>query len=408
MNSLLRRYFVVESSSGEHFSFLDGVRGLAVLMVVLFHSWKSAGAPKYGWHLENLLAVCFTGVDLFFILSGFLLAQAWIRADFAGKPRPNLKAYLRRRWYRIAPGYYCALIFWVLLFVPMITRPDLFYGTKGIMVFGVHVLMLENLLPVAGQYNPTWWTIAVELLFYAMLPFLVRLFLRKRLLVGIFVALVASVGWTMLYLHPPRFLVEALFAFHSALLGGIVAEEKIRESSVGILLNQLPTYCLVFALGIVLANLYVRKQLGLTQSRPWKIASSQKLGVIYFTAGWAIAILAMNSYGHHINKGRMVYLVSVSSLTSLGFSLIIAGLLFGPRWTRAAFDFPPLRLFGLVGYSAYLWHIPVIFVATQITFHRNSTSDTKISGYLSPCRNWHFSHGKLFLPQCRKAVLAIE
>ena len=44
---------------------LDGVRGVAVLMVVAYHSWNSAGAPRYSLHLGNLLSVCFAGVDLF-------------------------------------------------------------------------------------------------------------------------------------------------------------------------------------------------------------------------------------------------------------------------------------------------------------------------------------------------------
>jgi peptidoglycan/LPS O-acetylase OafA/YrhL len=367
-NSFLLRHFIVPSSSGEHFSFLDGVRGLAVVMVVLFHSWSSAGAPRYRWHLANLLAVCFTGVDLFFILSGFLLAQAWIRSDFTGKPAPAFKGYIRRRWYRIAPGYYCALSFWVLFFIPMITPPQFLYSAKGIIVFGVHALMLENLVPLGAQYNPTWWTIPVEFLFYVLLPFVVCLFFRKRFLIGLLVSLLVSVSWTILYLHPPQFLLNLLLAFHHACLNGIVAPDAIRNTSASVLVNQLPTYLLVFALGIALANLYVRKQLGLAQNRLGRIAFNRTPGAIYFIAGWIITLLAMNRYGHHVLKGKMIYLISLSGFISLGFALIIAGLLFGPSWTRAIFNFPPLRLFGLVGYSAYLWHIPVIFVATHIPF----------------------------------------
>ena len=364
--SRLLQRFVVESSSGKHFPFLDGVRGLAVLMVLLFHSWNSAGAPKYGKHVANLLAVCFTGVDLFFILSGFLLVQAWIRNDFAGKPPPNLREYFRRRWYRIAPGYYCALILWVLLFIPMMTPSALFYSAKGVAVFAVHALMLNNLLPIAGQYNPTWWTIPVETLFYATLPFTAHLFLRNRSFIGILFSLLISVGWTLFYLHPPQVVVAALFAFLRACLGGIVPPDVIRNSTVSILVNQLPTYCVVFALGMALANLYVRKQSGLAQTRFWSIALGQKLAAVYFMSGWLVTIVSMNHFGHHILKGKMVNLVSVSALTSLGFTLIMAGLLFGPAWTRLIFSFPTLRLLGLVGYSAYLWHIPMIFVATRI------------------------------------------
>ncbi len=94
---------------------------------------------------------------------------------------------------------------------------------------------------------------------------------------------------------------------------------------------------------------------------------SARFGATYFVTGWAVSIVAMDLYGHHILKGEFVNVLSVSVWTSLGFSLIIAGLLFGPKWTRLIFTFLPLRLFGLVGYSAYLWHLPAIFVASRIS-----------------------------------------
>jgi peptidoglycan/LPS O-acetylase OafA/YrhL len=377
----LLRPFVVKSSSGQHFPYLDGVRGLAVFMVLLFHSWQATGRPKYAWKFlgvkgdfSNLLAVCFAGVELFFILSGFLLAQSWLRADFLGRSRPSLQKYFRLRWFRIAPAYYCALVFWVLLFIPMISAPQLFYSGKGVLLFVIHALMLENLLPVAGQYNPTWWTMSVETLFYVLLPFGVYLFLRNRWVVSILVCLLVSLAWMMLCVHTPPFLADALLRFLHTCLGGVVPPETINASVFSILINQLPSYCFSFGLGITLANLYVRRELGVAQTKLGRALTNPSYGSLYFIGGSIIVLWSMNRYGHDLMRGKFVYLVSVGGVTSFGFTLVLAGLLFGATWTRALFNLVPLRLLGLIGYSAYLWHIPAIFIAASLPLIRNTPS----------------------------------
>ncbi len=362
----LLRFFVVASSVGNHRPDLDGVRGCAVLMVIFFHAWKTAGSPKYGWHFSNLLSTCFTGVDLFFILSGFLLAQSWMRSRFLGRAAPDLSRYFGRRWFRIAPGYYCALFFWVTLFIPLITSARLLYSLKGVGVLALHLAMLITLLPVPGQYNPVWWTITVEFIFYLLLPLVVHWFTGNRLFLGLLISALISFCWMTLTLHPPVWLTEALLGFHQSLLGGLIPPDVLRQASVAVLENQLPTYAFVFGLGIFLANLQVRRDLRLAQAGFWKIALSPRSGSLYFIAGVVTVLETLNRYGHQILKGSSVNLWSVTALVSIGFSLLLAGLLFGPAWTRFLFLFPPLRLFGLVGYSAYLWHIPAIYVASQI------------------------------------------
>src|ERR1700759_1595519 len=91
---------------------LDGLRGLAALGVVLLHVWLYTGANDPDKNLTTdlwmgELRVC---VLLFFVLSGFLLAQPWV----AGRP-PKLGRYIVRRAARIAPAYWLALAGTVLL-----------------------------------------------------------------------------------------------------------------------------------------------------------------------------------------------------------------------------------------------------------------------------------------------------
>ena len=103
---------------GDRFKVLDGLRALAILLVVVSHAtypfhesegagFALAGSPHLTWFMMN----GWTGVELFFILSGFLIAGQLIRvAEGPAEQRKNgLLTYMKRRFMRIAPVYYAVL-----------------------------------------------------------------------------------------------------------------------------------------------------------------------------------------------------------------------------------------------------------------------------------------------------------
>src|SRR5215471_7795664 len=86
--------------------YLDGLRAIAVIMLFFRHAWGHAGAPALNLRLFDaspFAMMCVTGVDLFFVLSGFLLARSYLAADFADRPRPSLARFWTRRILRIGP-----------------------------------------------------------------------------------------------------------------------------------------------------------------------------------------------------------------------------------------------------------------------------------------------------------------
>ena len=101
-----------------HIPALDGVRGLAILLVLFYHTTIVEPGP---WWATMLHATCrnfgWTGVDLFFVLSGFLITGILVDA----KGRPNfLRNFYARRVLRIFPLYY-AYLFAVLLIGPTLS-----------------------------------------------------------------------------------------------------------------------------------------------------------------------------------------------------------------------------------------------------------------------------------------------
>jgi peptidoglycan/LPS O-acetylase OafA/YrhL len=340
VHDALLRPFLVNPSSGDPLAHMDGIRAVAVLLVFFFHTWVISGQPALFFTLPvisstinvtPILSSGFIGVQLFFVLSGFLLAQYWLKPHFQGKPRPSTRQYFKRRFLRLMPAYYCCLFLLLLFFVPALIPVQSVYSLSGILVLGAHLLFLQYLFPasapsyiVAGSF----WTLTMEMLFYLVLPITVWFFLKGRWLYSLFASVLVSLGW--LYLTRNSYFLSLQFPDHAA----------------------------NFALGISLANIYVQYQLKIRKDRTFLILTGKRAALVYFFGGWALELFLIYEILPGQNQRFAYY--SYSIIASLGFTLILSGILFGNEWIRALFSFTPLRLIGIISYSMYLWHLPLI------------------------------------------------
>jgi peptidoglycan/LPS O-acetylase OafA/YrhL len=165
---------------------LDGLRGAAISLVVLFHSFYYSPPP--GHHptglirsafvfLERFFAIGWTGVDLFFVLSGFLIGG--ILLDVRGSPN-YFKTFYLRRFYRIIPVYYV----WIALYLLLNAILGQFFS--GARTAAVLLLFLQNFgMAYTSQLAGAWflpaWSLAVEEQFYLIAPVLIRLVSRRKL-----------------------------------------------------------------------------------------------------------------------------------------------------------------------------------------------------------------------------------
>src|SRR6266480_5667042 len=187
---------------------LDGLRGLAILLVLVFHYTAQEGLLAVGTlasHVQRLTIMGWTGVDLFFVLSGFLIGG--ILMDVRSSPS-YFKTFYYRRFFRIVPIYYL----WIILYVALILiaghaitrlsnsgiRPPLDFG-----IFS-YFLFLQNVFPVmfsglAGAWFGHLWSLAVEEQFYFVAPLVVR-FTAERYLKWILVVVILCVPLLRLFL----------------------------------------------------------------------------------------------------------------------------------------------------------------------------------------------------------------
>ncbi len=183
-----------------HIPVLDGVRAVAVLIVICFHDWPAVGPERYS--LIGKLAVWGqTGVDLFFVLSGFLITG--ILLDSKGSEH-FLRNFYVRRILRIFPLYYMTL-FALYVLCPLL-RVSAWVPLKQSFWFWVYLQNIPMTFAPSAITGPGhFWSLAVEEHYYFFWPFLVMVFDRKKLLRVVALAIAASLLTRIVFFHDKTF-----------------------------------------------------------------------------------------------------------------------------------------------------------------------------------------------------------
>ena len=162
---------------------LDTVRGIAILMVFLFHGFEDfipSGSNVPAWErlFLSTMSLGWIGVNLFFVLSGFLITG--ILLDSVNRPRYYSHFYFRRAL-RILPAYYLLIAVLILL-----SRLSFVHQHTSWAFAGLSVIYLPNITPLLGvprDYSPLW-SLAVEEHFYLVWPAAVRILRRRGLVIA--------------------------------------------------------------------------------------------------------------------------------------------------------------------------------------------------------------------------------
>jgi peptidoglycan/LPS O-acetylase OafA/YrhL len=298
---------------------IDGLRAIAILPVVFYH----AGISGFGGG--------FVGVDVFFVISGFLMAGL-----IGGELERNefsLIRFYERRIRRIFPALFavmiaCAVAAWLLL---MPVEMEYFARSlKAAAMFGSNFQFEKETgyFDIAAQTKPLLhtWSLAVEEQFYILFPLLliaIHRFAPRRLtavLVILFVASLVASAWMVERSQSAAFYLLPFRAWE-LLLGSLVAVNPLPQR-----IADLPKEALV-ALGLALI---------------------------------AVAVFGFDD--------RMAFPGIAALLPCLGAALVIQ---FGngSRVTAKLLRFPPLVSVGLISYSLYLWHWPLIVFTRMLDGH---------------------------------------
>jgi peptidoglycan/LPS O-acetylase OafA/YrhL len=311
---------------------LHGLRGMAAMMVLLYH-WKEsypafAGAyrqlPFLGtkWNLFLPADFGWMGVHWFFVLSGYLLsANIWHRPLNA----MEVRQFWERRFVRIYPAV------WVQ--IPIILLA--IYGVNGYLDVRWQSLLGNALLwvvPYTGgvaAYNGVWWTLPIELGFYLLLPALMGFYRRF--------------GWTVTF-----WLVAAISSGWK--LWVILDHEGANYHSAMPWMRALPAALIVFLCGFYVSH---RQHLGRPQragAGPWLL-----LGVVALFYGW-LQLLIQHRKTIFFEPG----LLAASDPVMAALIAAVIAVLLRPdmahSWVNRILASRPMHWLGEWSYGIYLWH----------------------------------------------------
>lgn len=359
------RQFEDQKSKGS-IEVLDGVRALAFLIVLALHLTNMATALHI-WNrgtkpfLSALFEAGFSGVTLFFVLSGFLLFLPYARALLCQKSWPDIKVFYLRRVLRIFPLYYLSLAIFIIFGHTDYLHPSMWGKLWPFLTFTMGFWQSQA---IDGPY----WTLAVEFQFYVILPLIAlaiagciyRLPDRLRLW-GVSACLLLTMAWSLT--------VYSWETYHTALMHtSFLLAHPFVGNSLNILLTSNSKYLGDFAVGMLVATIYTFVHNSSRKDLYWQRCRRLGYGLVIL---WiALFILgAMRSYhaifGYDWQVASQLFRAAPWS-TELCFALSFGCCVFAALFARTDgplhlfFTWSPLRWLGLLTYSLYIWHVPLL------------------------------------------------
>ncbi len=227
------------------------LRGLAATMVAAFHLWAAADAAGYAPGVFELFKHGEAGVDIFFVISGFIIYYS-----VQGRRKLTALRFLRARFWRIVPPYWVILTLYVLAAIAL----GLVQQGQVVLPSSFRLVVSYLIWPYPDHVITIAWTLSIELLFYWLFALTYFRFGSR----AFFAAMVAWVMATQVFLHAvPDKPVWLLLPLHSAvmefLFGAIIAVVFLR--------GQTRFHLPVLLAGSALMLAYLTEHLALPLSR---------------------------------------------------------------------------------------------------------------------------------------------
>lgn len=283
----------------------------------------------------NLISGGFLGVDLFFVLSGFLITNILL-SDFTRHGKLSYKKFYLNRFLRLFPALALLLLAYFTLFSLRFSPSELdFDAILAILFYYFNWFLISTLDVPEGMGH--MWSLAVEEQFYLLWPAVLALTLRKlkpvKHVIALLVTLIVSIALWRAYLWTSD--TNWLFLY-------VRTDTRADSILVGALLAYLLSKDLLHIPHLPLAS-------GIS-------ASTILIGVFYFD-----------------RESPALYLGGFT-LLAISAAVLICHAIKGAGEHQVFFDWKPLRWVGKVSYGIYLWHMPVFMMVSGVDHLGSNTN----------------------------------
>lgn len=354
---------------------IDGLRGIAILIVVCYHAWLVTGQrfelqfSGVTLSIQFIATTGFLGVDLFFFLSGFCLFYPYARRHFEGHSAQPLREYARRRILKIVPSYIVALTIFTLAFHDRFASWLTAAGH-----FTAHLLFIHSLFaPTFDSISGPFWTLAIEVQFYLVFP-LIAYVVRSWPIRSYLAVLVVAETYRLVLIATQNddssYAVNQLPAFLDIFVGGMVA-----------------AYAVVWARSNICDLDRYRRHLSIVAVAAVAIAA---LGLLQLAS--SPAMQSPESFFQWQSRYR-------PAIALLLIVLATSSALAGDRWQRALAN--PLLLFlSTISYNLYLWHLEILVWGQQLNADPRITLVVSIAASIATASLFTFAFEQPILKGC--------
>lgn len=327
MNNMESRY----APSPRRIPELDGLRVLLVFIVSWYHIWQQSWlTPSVGgYSLDFLVRAGYMPVDGTILLSGFLLFLPYARSMLMGEPMPDRRSFYRRRMMRIVPSFYfITLVMLLAVALPWGLFPSAQRLVKDVFMHLTFTFTFDPVTYISTPIGVASWTLAIELQAYLLFPFLARAAVKRPVptLLGMVGAAWLWRGWCLWSM-----------------------------TDYNMVVNQLPSFLDVYALGMAAALVYVRlTQLYPKARRPvlWQLLATAVVCACVWGVSEILHAQASTGSGGSLQAGQMVHRFPFTAVLTvlalaLPFTVLPLRKLMGNR---------VMTFLAGISMNYYLWH----------------------------------------------------
>jgi peptidoglycan/LPS O-acetylase OafA/YrhL len=347
----LPRDLAFDETLGVHYGFGDGLRALAILLIVLFHAHAEI-VPQLRFHGINLFVPLLDDlgrlpVAMFFVLSGFLLSRPFLAAILDGRPAPSCGDFWLARLLRIYPLYAFAVVAVAAIDVALmhqrVTAADV----------ATHLTFTHTLSPATSEtISGPFWTMAIDAQFYLLLPLLAAAAAAATRRASV-AARIEFIVWASLGVLVLNALLRFALLLPMRRPVGIALEEMVTKNIWGTLG--------VFLLGVLVQLWTMFAGRFSSESRRRSARRAFAAGAGLLTVHVVAEVLHLHAAGGYVALSDKIWGALEDVVGGAGCALIVLGFAARPDGAVArVLSAPAAVAFAALSYAVYLFHSTVL------------------------------------------------
>ena len=315
---------------------LDGIRAIAILIICWYHFWQQSWLmPNFGFiSLDIIPRYGFLLVDMMILLSGFCLFIPYARSMVYKEEIPDTKKFYIKRIARIFPSYFISLI---IAFIFVMILKDKWFNPFFIKDTLMHIFFVHNWsldVITSTNYIAALWTVAIEVQFYLLFPFIAKRFVKKPIITYVVMMVIGIISI-------------------------LIIKSNVTDYNMPYYVNHLLTFIPVFANGILACWLYI------LFTKNYKRSNIKGLLFTLISIGMVVIYISLcKSIGNsNVQEWQLSYRIPLSFV----FMIFVFSTCLASKLYQKIFNNKVMKFIAVISFNLYIYHA---FIAVKLKYFK--------------------------------------